>query len=233
MIRDILFDLDDTLFDFHADERVALEKTFRELGIPLDEHVRARYSAINNALWKALEKGEVTREEVKSRRFYELFEELGYERELAEKAIELYLVRLAEDFHYIEGAPELLDALDGNYRLFLVSNGNLSVQEGRLTKSGIKRYFSGIFVSEVLGAEKPDKRFFDLAFAQIAEFDPARAVIVGDSLTSDILGGIHAGICTIWFNPRGNAALPDIQADFEIKSLKDLPKLLQEIQSLW
>ena len=129
----------------------------------------------------------------------------------------------------MEGAKELLDVLYGSYRLFLVSNGNLSVQEGRLTKAGIKRHFSGIFISEVLGAEKPDKRFFELAFAQVADFDPACAVIVGDSLSSDIAGGINAGIRTIWFHPGVDAPQTDIRADLEIKSLKDLPDLLQKL----
>lgn len=229
MVKDILFDLDDTLFDFRADEHAALDKTFRDLGLSLNDAVCARYSAINEALWKALERGEISRREVKLRRFYVLFEEFGYEKELAEQAAACYLLRLAEDYHFMEGAPELLDVLFGSYRLFLVSNGNLSVQKGRLSRSGIGRYFSGIFISEVLGAEKPDKRFFDLAFAQIDGFDPALAVIVGDSLTSDISGGINAGIRTVWFNPRENAPSSDIRPDFEIKKLKDLPDLLQKM----
>lgn len=229
MVKDILFDLDDTLFDFHADERTALEKTFRELRIPLSGAVRARYSQVNESLWKALERGEISRNEVKLRRFYVLFEELGYEKELAERAASLYLLRLAEDFHFMEGAPELLDALSGSYRLFLVSNGNLSVQEGRLAKAGIRHYFSGIFISEVLGAEKPDRRFFDLAFAQIADFEPASAVIVGDSLSSDIAGGMNAGVRTVWFHPGEDTPPSGPQPDYVLKKLKDLPDLLQKM----
>lgn len=228
MVKDILFDLDDTLFDFHADERAALEKTFASLHIPLDEVVCARYSEINKAQWKALELGEITRAQVKLRRFQLLFAELGYEPEQAAQAAKTYHERLAEDFHYIDGAPELLEELNGNYRMFLVSNGNLSVQEGRLKKSGIGRYFAGIFISEVLGAEKPSRRFFDLAFEKIPDFDPACAVIVGDSLTSDIRGGINAGVRTIWFNPKGEPAVPEIPADHELGKLKDLPELLRK-----
>ena len=229
MVKDILFDLDDTLFDFHADERAALEKTFASLHIPLDEAVCARYSEINKAQWKALELGEITRAQVKLRRFQLLFAELGYEPEQAAQAAKTYHERLAEDFHYIDGAPELLEELNGNYRMFLVSNGNLSVQEGRLAKSGISRYFDDIFISEVLGAEKPNRRFFELAFDRILDFDPEQAVIVGDSLTSDIKGGINAGVRTIWFNPKGMAAEPGIPADHEIQNLKDLPELLRRL----
>ena len=229
MVKDILFDLDDTLFDFHADERAALEKTFASLHIPLDEAVCARYSEINKAQWKALELGEITRAQVKLRRFQLLFAELGYEPEQAAQAAKTYHERLAEDFHYIDGSPELLEELNGNYRMFLVSNGNLSVQEGRLAKSGISRYFDDIFISEVLGAEKPNRRFFELAFDRILDFDPEQAVIVGDSLTSDIKGGINAGVRTIWFNPKGMAAEPGIPADHEIQNLKDLPEWLRRL----
>ena len=229
MVKEILFDLDDTLFDFHADERVALEKTFAKLHIPLDDAVCARYSEINQAQWKALERGEITRDQVKLRRFELLFAELGYEPRQAAMAAEVYHKRLAENFHYMEGAEELLEELHGKYRMFLVSNGNLFVQQGRLGKSGIGRYFSGIFISEVLGVEKPSRRFFDLVFAQIPDFEPAHAVMIGDSLTSDIKGGINAGVRTIWFNPKGVAPAPEIPPDHEIRKLKDLPELLRRL----
>lgn len=229
MVKDLLFDLDDTLFDFHADERVALEKTFAALQIPLDDGMCDRYSEINQAQWRALERGEITRAQVKLRRFELLFQELGYETIRAEQAAQTYHTCLAEDFHFMEGAPELLEELKGKYRMFLISNGNFPVQQGRLGKSGIGRYFADIFISEVLGAEKPNKRFFDLAFAKIPDFDPAHAVIIGDSLTSDIMGGRNAGVRTIWFNPGKMPAVPEIPADYEIQKLKDLPELLRKL----
>lgn len=229
MVKDILFDLDDTLFDFHADERVALEKTFAALQIPLNDAGCARYSEINQAQWKALERGEITREQLKRRRFELLFAELGYGTELAALAAATYHERLAEGFHFVEGALELLEELSGNYRMFLISNGNASVQQGRLKRSGIGHYFTDIFISELLGAEKPSRRFFDLAFAGIPDFDPAQAVIVGDSLTSDILGGIGAGVRTIWFNPKRLPAVAEIPADYELRRLKDLPELLRKM----
>lgn len=229
MVKDILFDLDDTLFDFHADERVALEKTFASLNIPINDAVCEHYSVLNLAQWKALERGEINRDQVKLRRFELLFDELGYRVEQAKKAASIYHKYLAEDFHYMEGAKQLLEELNGKYRLFLVSNGTLSVQEGRLKKSGIGCYFAGIFISELLGAEKPSRRFFELAFAQIPDFDVSQAVIVGDSLTSDIRGGINAGVRTIWFNPKGQPPVPGIVADYELQKLKDLPELLQKL----
>lgn len=229
MVRDILFDLDDTLFDFHADERTALEKTFKKLHLPMNDAVHSRYSEINRAQWEALERGEINRAQVKIRRFKLLFAELGYTPQQAVRAAKIYHERLAEDFHFMEDAPWLLEELSGKYRLFLISNGSLYVQRGRLDKSGIEHYFTGIFISEVVGAEKPSRRFFELVFEKIPDFDPDAAVIVGDSLTSDIQGGINAGVRTIWFHPGELPAEPEIQADYEIGRLKDLPELLQRL----
>lgn len=229
MVKDILFDLDDTLFDFHADERAALEKTFASLQLPADDAVCARYSEINQAQWKALERGEITRAQVKLRRFELLLAEMGQPKEQAVQAAGIYQERLSEDYHFMDGAPELLETLNGRYRMFLVSNGTLSVQEGRLKKAGIGHYFANIFISEQLGADKPSKRFFDLAFANIPDFDVKTAVIVGDSLTSDIRGGIHAGVRTIWFNPKELPPKEEIPADYVLKKLKDLPELLRSL----
>jgi 2-haloacid dehalogenase len=229
MVKDILFDLDDTIFDFGADERVALEKTFRELSIPASEPVFARYSELNLAQWKALERGEITRDEVKLRRFALLFDEIGVDASLAPAAARLYQERLGEDFHYIEGARELLETLDGSYRMYLISNGNLSVQEGRLKKSGIGHFFADVFISEVLGVEKPNRAFFDLAFERIPDFSREQTVLVGDSLTADIQGGINAGVRTIWFHPPGVEATGDIRPDYEITRLNQLPELLKTL----
>jgi 2-haloacid dehalogenase len=229
MVKDILFDLDDTLFDFHADERVALEKTFRELSIPVTEAMFRRYSELNLAQWKALERGELTRDEVKLRRFALLFEEIGEDSAQAPAAASIYQERLAEDFHYMEGAGELLEELDGKYRMFLISNGNLPVQQGRLAKAGIGHFFSDVFISEVLGVEKPNKEFFDLAFGKIPDFDRERALLVGDSLTADIQGGINAGVRTVWFHAPGQKNPGSVKPDYEITSLSQLPGLLAEL----
>ena len=127
------------------------------------------------------------------------------------------------------GAEELLEALYGKYPLYIVSNGNLSVQEGRIASSGIAKYFGEIFISQQIGFDKPRKEFFDACFARIPGFDRERSIIVGDSLTSDIRGGINAGIKTCWYNPRGKAAREDIRPDYSIAELNELPGLLSEI----
>ncbi len=120
-------------------------------------------------------------------------------------------------------------ALSKKYRLFLVSNGTAIVQKGRLDSSGIRKYFEKIFVSQEIGANKPSEQYFDAVFAQIPGFDKTKAMIVGDSLSSDILGGINAGIATCWVNPSHAPANPKIPADYEIERLAQLDKLLETL----
>lgn len=228
MINTIFFDLDNTLLDFDKAERNAVSKTLLHLGITPDETVLQRYSELNLAQWKLLEQGKLTRSEVKVRRFRLLFEEIGVSCS-AEKAAAIYEPLLGQGHYFVTGAPELLKKLYGQYRMYLVTNGTKKVQIGRLESAHIGQYFDGVFISEDIGYHKPDKAFFDSCFAQIADFSEASAVIVGDSLTSDIRGGINAGIQTVWFNPRHMPVASDIRPDYEINALAQLPLLLQAL----
>ena len=226
----VLMDLDDTILDFRKAEHRALARSLEELGVPYDETVLNRYSVINLQHWERLENGEITREQVLVGRFEQLLRELGAEKDAA-LLRDTYERNLSEGHFFVDGAEELLDALYGKYRLFLVSNGTACVQQGRLASAGIASYFEKIFISEKLGANKPDKAFFDRCFAQIPGFDRERCILVGDSLTSDIRGGINAGVRTCWFNLRGNPEREDIVPDYRIDSLAELPELLERIFS--
>ena len=230
MIRNVLFDLDDTLFDFHKAEKIALTKTLVHFGIDPTEETLALYSAINAAHWKRLELGEISREEVKVGRYRELFETIGVECDPV-KATAYYESMLAIGHYFMPGAPELLEELYGKYRLYIVSNGTAKVQEGRIGSSGIAKYMDGIFISQVLGANKPDKQFFDICFSEIPDFSLSETVIIGDSLSSDIKGGINAGITTVWFNPKGIENDNDIKPDYTIKELSEVPGLLSQISA--
>ena len=230
MIRNVLFDLDDTLFDFHKAEKIALTKTLVHFGIDPTEETLALYSAINAAHWKRLELGEISREEVKVGRYRELFKTIGVECDPV-KATAYYESMLAIGHYFMPGAPELLEELYGKYRLYIVSNGTAKVQEGRIGSSGIKKYMDGIFISQLLGANKPDKQFFDICFAEIPDFSLSETVIIGDSLSSDIKGGINAGITTVWFNPKGIENDNDIKPDYTIKELSEVPGLLSQISA--
>lgn len=230
MIRNVLFDLDDTLFDFHKAEKIALTKTLVHFGIDPTEETLALYSTINAAHWKRLELGKISREEVKVGRYRELFKTIGVECNPV-KATAYYESMLAIGHYFMPGAPELLEELYGKYRLYIVSNGTAKVQEGRIRSSGIAKYMDGIFISQILGANKPDKQFFDICFAEMPDFSLSETVIIGDSLSSDIKGGINAGITTVWFNPKEIENDNDIKPDYTIKELSEVPGLLSQISA--
>ena len=228
MIKYILFDVDDTLLDFKKAEAAAIRKTFERIGIPADDALIKRYSEINDSQWKLLEQGVLSREQVLVRRFDILFGELGLKvpSEMAQASYE-YLLGIGH--YFIDGAEELLEALDGKYEMYIISNGTASVQDSRLKSAGISRYFKEIFISERVGFDKPSVEFFDACFARIPDFRKEEALVVGDRLSSDILGGINAGLRTCWFNPHDAIADGDIVPDYEIKHLSELPDLLERI----
>lgn len=228
MIRYVLFDVDDTLLDFGKAEAAAIRKTFERIGIPVTVELIRRYSEINAQQWSRFEKGEITRERLLTERFDILFSELGINvpSEMAQASYE-YLLGIGH--YFVDGAGELLEALKDKYELYIVSNGNASVQDRRLKSAGIIPYFKDIFISERVGFNKPSAEFFEACFERIPGFEKDKAVIVGDRLSSDILGGINAGVRTCWFNPNGEEPDPDIPADYEIKHLSELPALLERI----
>ena len=226
MIEFLFLDLDDTILDFHKAERLAIARTFRSFGLEPTEQVLERYHVINRAHWERLETGELTRDQVLTGRFQALFEEMGISVD-PQKIAKCYEQNLSQGHFFLPGAKETLDFLRGKYRLFLASNGTATVQQGRMTSAGLYPYFEQVFVSQELGANKPSKAFFDACAARIPGYDPQKALMVGDSLSSDILGGIHAGMRTCWVNPAGAAPRQDIQPDFQIRALSELPELLK------
>ena len=223
--QNLFFDLDDTLLDFHAAEHRAVSLTLEHFGVTPTEDKCALYSKLNLEQWKKLEKGEISRAEVKINRFARFFEQTGLAVE-PKAAAAFYEARLSEGYYFMPGAEELIHRLYGKRRLFIVTNGTARVQQGRMADAGITRYFSGIFISELLGADKPSKAFFDACFAQIPDFRKSETTLIGDSLTSDICGGKAAGLYTIWYNPR-HEALPEnsVQPDKIIADLAEIPAL--------
>ena len=222
----LLIDLDDTILDFHKAEYIALGKTLESFGLEPSEQVRAHYSLINKAHWERLERKELTREQVLVGRFGVLFSEYGITvdpRECARR----YEQNLSVGHYFLPGAREALESLSRKYKLYMVSNGTARVQIGRLESADISHFFREIFISQQVGVNKPDKEFFTRCFAKIPDFDPKKAIIVGDSLTSDIQGGINAGIATCWVNPGHKPQT--IPADYEIESLAQLEEMLETL----
>lgn len=227
MFEFLFIDLDDTILDFHMQERAAIEKTLSGAGVEPTAENCALYSRINDAHWKRLEKGEITRQQVLFGRFEELFAQLGISADSKNTAL-AYMENLGQGHYFLPGAQEALVSLCKKYRLFLVSNGTASVQEKRLRSADIGKYFEAVFISQNVGINKPAKGFFEYCFARIPGFDPGRALIVGDSLSSDIMGGKNAGIATCWVNPLHKLCKPDLQPDYEIESLSQLEPLLEK-----
>lgn len=228
MIKYVFLDLDDTILDFHKAERNALTKTLESIGVTPTERIIKRYSEINLSQWKRLERGEITREQVKVVRYKLLFDELNIDFD-PKAATAIYERFLGQGHWFIDGAEQMLDELHGKYRLFVASNGTQNVQTGRIESAGLKKYIERFFISEQIGHNKPDIAFFDKAFSQIPDFDKQYAVIVGDSLSSDILGGKNAGIKTVWFNPNSANSDGKIIPDYEISVLCELAKLLDKM----
>ena len=225
-IEFLLIDLDDTILDFQMAEAQAIRSTFAAFSVEPTRERCELYSRINLGFWKRLERGELTREQLIEGRFAALTEALGISGDALAWA-QTYSKNLSQGAYFLPGAEAALERLAKKYRLFLASNGNAAVQEARLKKAKLCHFFEDIFISEQLGANKPSKAFFDQAFSRIPGFDKEKAMIVGDSLTSDILGGNNAGISTCWVNPKHLPRRADIRVDHEIEALAQLEPLLE------
>ncbi len=223
----LLFDADDTLLDFKRSEREALSDSLMKFGIRPTKDLVEAYSEINDGLWKLLEKGGIKKDELRVRR-YEIFtEKFGLNVDPRKLAVE-YTDRLAEKSFLIDGALEICRELYGKYRLFIITNGIKSIQSKRLGASPIKQYIEKSYVSEEVGFEKPSTEYFDFIKADIEGFDAKRALVIGDSLTSDISGGIAAGIDTCWFNPKSKVLPEGVLPTYEISALNELTHILEE-----
>ena len=222
----LLLDLDDTILDFGAAERVALARAYTEAGVPVSAALTARYHEINLGYWELYERGGITRDRLLVERHDALFREFGIPLEGA--AVEaLYRRYLGVGHYFIDGAEDCLRYLRSRgYRLFLASNGVADTQNTRLDSAGIRPFFEDIFISETTGHHKPERAYFDYCFAHIRDFDPEKALLIGDSLSSDIRGAKNAGIASCWFNRTGKTAPPDLTPDYEIRALRELRAFL-------
>lgn len=224
MKYEVLFlDADGTLFDFDKAERYALEKTYRFLGIPYDETSLKLYKEINQQAWEDFEKGMITMKELKTSRFKKLLnnQDMDYE-----EISNMYLKFLGEGNFEIPGAREICKALYEKYRMVILTNGTASVQEKRFKSSEIIQYIDTIVVSETTGYKKPEKGIFDYTLSKIGHKDRSSVLMIGDSLTSDIQGGINAGIDTCWYNSKGRPNTYPIIPTYEIRKLEELLTLL-------
>lgn len=229
MIKTILWDVDATLLDFHAAEKNAILKLFRQFGLGTctDEMLQS-YSVINRGYWEKLERGELTREQVLVGRFQEFFEKEGLDVAAAPAFNEAYQVSLGDTIVYRDDSYQIIESLRGRVKQYVVSNGTVVAQEKKLRLSGLGALMDGVFLSEELGVEKPNIEFFNKVFERIGETDREQVLIVGDSLTSDIRGGNNAGIRTCWYNPGHMASIEGIHVDYEITDLHEVYEIIKE-----
>lgn len=223
----LLMDADNTLLDFTRSEHDAIAETFAHFGLPHDDHTIAIYSAVNDAHWKMLERGEIEKSVLMWKRFEAFCERTGLEADPKALAAH-YLLTLSTKSYMIDGALEVCAALAEKCRMYIITNGDKRVQQGRFNPSPLAKYFDRVYISEEVGFEKPDIRYFEAVMADIPDFDPATTLVVGDSLTSDIKGGINAGLDTCWYNPKGKTLPDGLPVTYVIGDLVELPALAEK-----
>ena len=218
----VLIDIDDTLFDFRQSSFEAMQNALASRGVRFTWDDMAAYEIHNNALWKQFERGEVAKDFIFTERFRRYFSERGLDIDPAGFNTD-YLRGLAEGYAFMPHCRELLEALHGKYKVFIVTNGDAFAQKSRIARSGLAHLFDGVFISEELGCRKPEKVFYDKVFEIIGPEYRTCSLMVGDSLTSDMQGGRNAGIPTCYYGRREDA---DGRCDYVIEDLLDLLPLL-------
>lgn len=202
MIKAILWDIDGTLLNFLKSEEYGIRTCFQKFGLgECTDAMMTRYSAINRKWWERLERGECTKPEVLEGRFREFFSLEGILFDRVDEFNDAYQIHLGDKAFFHDGGKETVESLQGRYLQVAVTNGTAVAQERKLQKSGLDQILDGIFISEKIGFEKPDIRFFEAVFAALP-CKKEECVIIGDSLTSDMQGGINAGIERWWYNPK-------------------------------
>ena len=228
-IKVVLWDVDGTLLNFAAAEKAAIRKCFEmhALGECTDEML-AQYSEINHKYWKMLERGEMTKPEILVGRFKEFFEKQGLDVRVAAAFNEDYQLELGNTVCFEENAMEVILALKLEVKQYAVTNGTRVAQKRKLANSGLDKQFEKAFISDEIGVEKPMQGFFDAVWAEIGVYPGDEVIIVGDSLTSDMQGGVNAGILTCWYNPKGAENTSGLKPDYEIRNLAQVLDIIRK-----
>lgn len=222
----ILWDIDDTLIDFKASETTAIKKCFKHYGVDISKEELNTYSEINKNYWKLLEQGKIEKHIMLVKRFEDFINYLEV-KEINPKIInETFQESLGDTVVMFPYAMEICKKLQGLKKQYVVTNGTKIAQNKKLNNTGLIHIFDGIFISDEVGYQKPDIRFFKHCFKHIPNFDPDKAIIIGDSLSSDMKGAQNAGIDSCWFNPRREVAPNDLFINYEIQELESLEEYL-------
>lgn len=223
----LIFDADRTIFDFDKAEALALSKICKKINVDFNENILKSYRKINHKYWFDFEKGKIDQKIIKTARFKSFFEFINI-KEDSEYYGDLYLTYLSYGNYLLPYAYEVVEKLSKSYRLILLTNGLSKVQHPRFNNSSIKEYFELFIVSEDVKLQKPDSEIFKLIFKKLKITNLNKVLMIGDSLNSDIMGGINANIHTCWYNidKRDNKSL--IKPNYTITDLRELYKILGE-----
>ena len=224
----LLFDLDDTLLDFGANEADSLNKLFQQHGYTFSDELFRVYNSINKQLWADYENGKIVLNDVLNARFSETMLRLGKVVDGIEWE-DQYRELLGNGCQLMEGALELCQSLSASHRLFVITNGITKTQIKRLQQSGLYEFFEEIFDSQSIGFQKPSKEFFDYVMSHIKYFNIKEALVIGDSLNTDIKGGILAGIDTCWVNRNSQKGSAEIQSTYTVTNLAELYEICTPI----
>ncbi len=220
----LFFDLDNTLLDFYKAEKSAVRLVLKQFSLPFDDTAVSTYSAINKSYWERFEKGEIKKDEIFEGRFHTFLDHYGLTADVPAIAKQ-YFKNLAEGYFTVTGATEILEYLKKKgYLIYATTNGVSFTQFNRIEHSGLKPYFDGVFVSEEVGFQKPKREYFEYAINHIKPCQRSEILVIGDSQSSDILGGINAELDTCWFNFENKQRI--YKSTYEIKKLSDLKNIL-------
>jgi len=219
------FDADGTLFDYNHAEAIAFKNTFDLLALSYKDDYLNVYQRINRDLWQALEKREITPSVLQTRRFELLVESLQLTISVPVIS-KIYLEQLVICSELMEGALDVLKSLCRKCHFAIVTNGLQTVQRSRFSHSVIREFITDIIISEEIGVAKPDPAFFEIASSRLGNPPKSDILIIGDSLTSDMQGGVAYGIDTCWFNSASEARLDHLSITYEIQHLRELVKLI-------
>ena len=227
MIKTILWDLDNTLIDFDIAEKNAIKSLFERynLGLCTDKMLKD-YDKINKSYWKKFEKNEIDKKVGLVQRYVDFFKLYNLDTGIASEFNDAYQLALGDTIIYIDDSYNIVKSLKGKVRQYLVSNGTTVAQRNKLKKSKFDELFDNVFLSEEIGFEKPNVEFFNIVFDKIGLVDKLEAIIVGDSISSDIQGGENAGIKTAWYNPKGKGHNERPKVDYDIRDLREVYKIL-------
>ncbi len=228
MYKYLLWDIDGTVLNFLAAEAYAIRVLFKKykIGECSDEMLKL-YSGINVKYWQMLERNELTKAEILVGRFRAFFGEIGVDTSIAENFNEDYQITLGDHIEFVDKAQDILLSQKGKYVLAAVTNGTKTAQEKKLRLSGLNEVFDAVFISENVGAEKPNKAYFDYVFENLGITNKNEVLLIGDSLTSDMKGGFIAGIDTCWFNPEHKPNKTDIPVTYEIDDLGKIAEIVK------